>query len=204
MDLKDVVSRLEEIAPSSTAEEWDNVGLLVEPRRDAKVEHIFLTNDLTEEVLEEALQLGGKRVGLVVSYHPPLFSPMKRLTQRSSKERILLKAIEAGVAIYSPHTAHDNLEGGVNDWLVSGLGEGKIRPLRVQQLAPGYPHRVAIRGVAGFEWLAALSDIVARERCGEVTRYVGSGNLTARWGGTGDLVRFVGSGNFLNVIEVQE
>ena len=173
MDLKEVVAKLEELAPSSTAEEWDNVGLLIEPCGSTRIEKIFLTNDLTEEVLDEALHLAGKRVGLIVSYHPPLFTPLKRLTQRSSKERILLKAIEAGVAIYSPHTAHDNLAGGVNDWLVSGLGEGRVRPLRVQQLAPIWPHRVVIRGVEGAEGVSALSHIVAREKCGEmVVRYV--------------------------------
>lgn len=157
MELKNIVAKLEGIAPSSTAEEWDNVGLLVEPCKSEKVERVFLTNDLTEEVLEEALRLEGKKVGLIVSYHPPLFAPLKRLTQRSFKERILLKAVEAGVAIYSPHTAHDNLTGGVNDWLLSGLGDGEVRPLRVQQLTPRYPHCVTLE--SGPQKLMSMKDI---------------------------------------------
>lgn len=169
MDLKDIIARLEEIAPSNTAEEWDNVGLLVEPcGGPTRVEHIFLTNDLTEGVLDEALLHREKRVGLIVSYHPPLFTPLKRLTQKSFKERILLKAIEARVAIYSPHTAHDNLTGGVNDWLVSGLGEGQVTPLRVQQLAPSWPHCVTIKGLGVAEGVATLSHIVAQRQCGEM------------------------------------
>ncbi|XP_072033126.1 LOW QUALITY PROTEIN: NIF3-like protein 1 [Amphiura filiformis] len=118
MDLKNVVKKLNRFAPTTLAEDWDNVGLLVEPTPPHKVNTLFLTNDLTEEVLEEAVT---KNADMILAYHPPIFSAMKRLTMRTEKERIIVKAIEKRIAIYSPHTSYDAVDGGVNDWLASGL-----------------------------------------------------------------------------------
>lgn len=128
MDLRSLVGHLEAIAPSSQAESWDNVGLLVEPSGNPTISCVLLTIDLTEQVLNEAQELGA---GLVISYHPLIFHPLKRLTQQSVKERIVVRALESGVAVYSPHTALDCMEGGVNDWLLTGLGEGEVQALTV-------------------------------------------------------------------------
>lgn len=43
------------------------------------VSRIFLTNDLTERVLQEAVE---NHADLIISYHPPIFAPLKRITQR--------------------------------------------------------------------------------------------------------------------------
>jgi len=81
---------------------------------------MLLTNDLTPAVMEEAIQ---QKADLILSYHPPLFVPIKKITQRNWKERILTRCIENRIAVYSPHTSYDALEGGVNDWLISAFGE---------------------------------------------------------------------------------
>ncbi|XP_028398766.1 NIF3-like protein 1 [Dendronephthya gigantea] len=128
MELREIVCRLEDYAPLPLAESWDNVGLLVEPlKANHLVRSILLTNDLTEAVMDEAIE---KNTNMILSYHPPIFSPLKTLTRNSWKERVILKAIENKVAIYSPHTAFDAVTGGVNDWLASGLGKGMVKPLR--------------------------------------------------------------------------
>lgn len=155
MDLRSVVGRLEAISPSSRAESWDNVGLLVEPSGNPSVQRIMLTTDLTETVMDEAESLGA---GLIVSYHPPIFHPLKRLTQNTAKEKIIVRALELKVAVYSPHTALDSIEGGVNDWLLQGLGEGKVQALKVNMLSP-YPSKLlTICGLAGE---AAAEETVA-------------------------------------------
>lgn len=146
MDLRTVVTALERVAPTMAAEPWDNVGLLVEPSRPGNIKRVIITNDLTEPVLEEALSSPGEKVGLVVSYHPPLFKPFKRLTQRCAKERIVVRAVEEGVAVYSPHTSLDNMEGGINDWLLAAVGEGQVTALGVRKDAMPYPNLVGIRG----------------------------------------------------------
>ena len=142
MNLTKVVSKLNKFAPLSLAEKWDNVGLLVEPSGQHEVESVLLTNDLTEKVLQEAVE---KRVNLVVSYHPPIFVPLKRLTSATFKERIIVKAIEQRIAIYSPHTAFDAVHGGVNDWLASGLGRGEVAPLKLVEPC-GTCYKVVISG----------------------------------------------------------
>jgi len=119
MDLKEVVSRLHKFAPPWLSESWDNVGLLVEPSPPHIVDKLLLTNDLTETVTDEAV---GMNISMILSYHPPVFKPLKRLNQQSWKERIVVKCIENRIAVFSPHTCYDALQGGVNDWLISPFG----------------------------------------------------------------------------------
>lgn len=120
MELKEVLEVMEQLAPLSLAESWDNVGLLVEPSKPRPIKSILLTNDLTDAVMEEAETMG---CDLIISYHPPLFRPIKRLVQRDWKQRLAVRAVESGMAIFSPHTSWDSVKGGVNDWLVGGLGK---------------------------------------------------------------------------------
>merc|ERR1712106_200235 len=109
---------------------------------------VFLTNDLTEPVLEEALQFN---TDLIISYHPPLFTPFKRLTSKSWKERVAVKCVENKVAVFSPHTSWDCVPGGINTWLVSPYGIGKARPvtLSTSTIFPGgFSHTISLTGVA--------------------------------------------------------
>lgn len=123
MELKEVLQVLEQLAPLSLAESWDNVGLLVEPSKPRPVKTILLTNDLTDAVMEEAVAVS---CDLIISYHPPLFRPIKRLVQKDWKQRLAVRVVEAGIAVFSPHTSWDCVKGGVNDWLVGGLGEKSL------------------------------------------------------------------------------
>ena len=118
MRVADLVATLESIAPSGNAEEWDNVGLLVgDPEREMSGPAL-LTIDFTRPILEEAVERGA---GMVIAYHPPIFHPLKRLHAGDPRARTLLRAIEAGIAIYSPHTALDATAGGTTDWLCDML-----------------------------------------------------------------------------------
>ncbi|XP_071978919.1 NIF3-like protein 1 isoform X3 [Engystomops pustulosus] len=146
MDLSSVVSRLDALAPPALAESWDNVGLLVEPTPPHQVRRILLTNDVTEEVLEEAL---GGGAHLLLSYHPPIFKPLKRLTCGPWKERLMVRALEGRLAVYSPHTACDALANGVNAWLGRALGPCVSVPLRPSTALShpgGYSHVLEVRG----------------------------------------------------------
>lgn len=141
--LDDAVGVLGALAPLELAADWDNVGLLVEGRRP--IERIGLTVDLTEPVLAELLD---QEVDLIVSYHPPIFGGVKRITASTPGGRVLLELIRAGVHVYSPHTALDAVEGGMNDWLVEGLGP-------VEEMAPIDP--VADRPAAGMGRIGSLA-----------------------------------------------
>ena len=126
MDRASLFAVLENIAPLSLAESWDNVGLLVgEPAGDMGGPAL-LTIDLTDEVMDEAEAMG---CSVIVAYHPPIFVPIKRIVCTNTKQRLVHRAIKAGISIYSPHTALDAAENGLNDWLISGFGAGDVRSL---------------------------------------------------------------------------
>ncbi|VGO18908.1 Nif3-like dinuclear metal center hexameric protein [Pontiella sulfatireligans] len=127
MKLQTVIQTLEDIAPLHIAEDWDNVGLLINPLRPRNVKKILLTIDLTEAVADEAI--AGK-VDLIMAYHPILFRPASRLNADNAYDRTVMKLIQKNVAVYSPHTALDAVIGGVNDWLADGVGEGEVSVLQ--------------------------------------------------------------------------
>lgn len=113
----DVCRALEAIAPARLAEDWDNVGLLAGDRA-AACRRVLLCIDTTPAALAEAAR---RRCDMIVSYHPPLFRPIKGLRADSpGTDAIVFEAIRRGIAIYSPHTALDAAEGGTND-VLAGL-----------------------------------------------------------------------------------
>jgi dinuclear metal center YbgI/SA1388 family protein len=107
--------KLQELVPLRLAGSWDNVGVLVDPLpiHDG-TERIFLTIDLTEAVLQEAFAW---KATIIVAYHPPIFGGLKYLNLQHPKSRLIVQAIQAGIGIYSPHSALDAVEGGICDWL---------------------------------------------------------------------------------------
>lgn len=118
MLVSDLTAAMQAIAPTRYAEPWDNVGLLLgDPDRPLRGA-VLLTIDLTEAVVAEARDMGA---GAVVAYHPPLFHPVKRITASTGTGRVILAALEAGLAVYSPHTSLDAAPGGMTDWLADGL-----------------------------------------------------------------------------------
>ncbi|XP_061613302.1 NIF3-like protein 1 isoform X2 [Phyllopteryx taeniolatus] len=154
MELKDVLNVLEDLAPLSLAEPWDNVGLLLEPSEPRPVKTVLLTNDLTRAVMEEAR---AEDCDLIISYHPPLFRPFKRLVQKDWKQRLAIRALEAGIAVFSPHTSWDSVRGGVNDWLVGGLGAGQVSVLNQAYVHFPYSH------VVQFQCNDNLLDVLLEE-----------------------------------------
>jgi dinuclear metal center YbgI/SA1388 family protein len=118
---------LEDFAPLRFAEPWDNVGLLLEPEplANASVQRALLTIDLTDEVVAEAQQLG---VELVIAYHPPIFSGLKRLRSSQPGERVVLACARHGISVFSPHTALDAAPDGVNAWLLDAFAAGLRAP----------------------------------------------------------------------------
>lgn len=127
--VRDVIQFLEEFAPPSLAEDWDNVGLLLgDPARS--VHSLVTCLTLTPDVAKEAI---AREAGLVITHHPILFRAVKRLTAETPEGAMLLELIRAGVAVYSPHTSFDNASGGINQWLAERLGLKHIAPLRSRE-----------------------------------------------------------------------
>ena len=121
MLVHDLIAALESYAPLNYAEPWDRVGLHLGSRTAPVSGPVMLTIDLTGAVLDEAMDLG---CGAIVAYHPPIWEPLKVITDDTAKGAMLLQAARAGIAIYAPHTALDAVPGGISDWLCEGLSAG--------------------------------------------------------------------------------
>ena len=118
MIVREVAQLLESLAPLATAEDFDNVGLLVgDPQ--AEVSGILITLDTLESVVDEAIS---KNCNLIVSFHPILFKGLKRIGTQTYVERVVTKAIQNKISIYAVHTALDNASEGVNAAICERLG----------------------------------------------------------------------------------
>jgi dinuclear metal center YbgI/SA1388 family protein len=118
MIVKDVINYLEELAPLSYAEDFDNVGLLVGDKNN-QVTGILVTLDTLEAVVDEAIQ---KKCNLIISFHPIIFKGLKKLNGKSYVERVVIKAIKHDINIFAIHTALDNSIQGVNAIICDTLG----------------------------------------------------------------------------------
>ncbi len=125
--MRDLVEAMGSVAPLALAEPWDNVGLIAGDAEAELAGPTLLTIDLDERVIAEAIEAGRGTPGAIVAYHPPIFGGIKRLTAETPRGRALLRAIGAGFALYSPHTALDAAAGGVADWLIDQIGSGTDR-----------------------------------------------------------------------------
>jgi dinuclear metal center YbgI/SA1388 family protein len=118
MKVKEVTSILEEIAPLQYAEDFDNVGLLV-GNDDAEVTGVLVTLDTLEVTIDEAIE---KKCNLIISFHPIIFSGLKKLNGSNYVERVVIKAIQNKISIYAIHTALDNSNEGVSAKMCAILG----------------------------------------------------------------------------------
>lgn len=118
MIIADVIKQLEDFAPIATAEDFDNVGLLVGNPKTA-ITGVLISHDTLEEVVDEAIS---KNCNLIVSFHPIIFSGLKKLNGNDYVERTVIKAIKNDIAIYAIHTALDNHHLGVNKIMCDKLG----------------------------------------------------------------------------------
>ncbi|ETN96833.1 Nif3-like dinuclear metal center hexameric protein [Zhouia amylolytica] len=118
MIIQDLINNIEEYAPLSYAEDFDNVGLLVGDAQ-AELKGILITLDTLEAVVEEAIE---KDCNFILSFHPIVFSGLKKINGSNYVERTVLKAIKNDIAIYAIHTALDNHFEGVNAKICQRLG----------------------------------------------------------------------------------
>ena len=118
MTVAEVGELLDGFAPLHYAEDFDNVGLLI-GHPESQVKGILVTLDTLEEVVDEAI---AKSCNLIVSFHPILFTGLKRLTGKTYVERAIIKAIANNIAIFAVHTSLDNSNLGVNAKICEVLG----------------------------------------------------------------------------------
>lgn len=126
MKISEISAVIESVAPLAWQESYDNSGLIV-GRPDDEVHCALLAVDVTDEVMDEAEREG---CDLIITHHPVIFHPLKRLNSADMTQRCVERAIRRGIAIYACHTNLDAAPDGMSFRLASMLGVGSLRLLQ--------------------------------------------------------------------------
>ena len=118
MKVKDIISVIEEFAPLSLQENWDNSGLCIGSPEDS-VSSVLLGLDCTPELVDEAISCGAD---MIVTHHPLIFSGLKKISPEDKVGEAVIKAIKAGISIYAAHTSADKVIAGVSGAMAGRLG----------------------------------------------------------------------------------
>ena len=125
--VSEIIGFITDIAPLHWQESYDNSGLLIgDP--DAMVDKALLTLDVTEKVVDEAIE---NSFHLIISHHPLIFKGVKNILNDNTLGRIITKAIKHDISIAAMHTNLDNSYYGVNRILAEKLGLKDLNILHV-------------------------------------------------------------------------
>ena len=105
MQCKEIMQVIEAAYPRSAALDFDNVGLLA-GRAGKEVNRVYLALDATDAVIDRAIEAGAD---MLITHHPLIFSPMKRVTDEDFIGRRVVKLIQSDIAYYAMHTNYDVL-----------------------------------------------------------------------------------------------
>lgn len=162
MIVKELIHILENAAPLSYQESYDNSGLQIgDPNRE--VSGVLVALDVTEAVLEEAVR---RNCNLIVAHHPLLFSGLKSISGKNYIERIVINAIKNDIAIYAIHTNLDNMLQGVNMKIAE-----KLRLQQVRILAPSPDTLLKLYTYAPLEHAETIKNALFAAGAGNIGDY---------------------------------
>jgi len=122
---------LDVIAPWQLAEEWDNVGMLVESPVKV-VESILVALEPSWDVLEETVD---RNACCLITHHPLFFDLPRKLSEANLSAKKTAFIIKNEINYYSFHTNFDSALGGANDILAGLLRLESTRPIKPRLLA---------------------------------------------------------------------
>ncbi len=130
MQLKTIYNLCDRIAPFRLSDEYcslfgayDNSGILVDCGEE--ITGVLFALDLTVSAVNKAKELG---TNLIVTHHPAIYAPLKRLSEDDPTSRAVLEAIRANISVLSAHLNLDCAQGGIDEQLMWALGgkEGTV------------------------------------------------------------------------------
>ncbi len=180
LKVKDIIQKIETLAPPTLAESWDNVGLMVGDL-EQRVTTVFVCLDVTSDNVRRAIDCGAD---LILSHHPLLFTPPKHLVEQEVTGAILRNLIRHNISVYSAHTNLDHADGGTNDELAKRLGLTAVRRFREEECVDESSNPIANIGRVGILPVAMeMGDYVELVRealdCRSI-RYVGTPEDTVK------------------------
>ncbi len=126
MKVKDIIRVIEEFAPLSIQERWDNSGLCI-GSPEAEVSSVLLGLDCTPELVDEAVACGAD---MIVTHHPLIFSGLKKIAPEDPVGETVIKAVAAGISVYAAHTNADKVLAGVSGAMAARLGLENVTVLQ--------------------------------------------------------------------------
>ncbi len=125
MTVRDIISVIEDFAPLSLQEKWDNSGLIVgSPGQE--IRGVLVGFDCTPDLVDEAVGCGAD---LIVTHHPLIFGGISRIAPEDPVGLALIKAISSGIAVYAAHTTVDKVREGVSGAMAGRLGLADVQVL---------------------------------------------------------------------------
>ncbi|MCS7077691.1 MAG: Nif3-like dinuclear metal center hexameric protein [Bacteroidia bacterium] len=129
MIIQELIDFLQQIAPNNLKEDYDNVGLLIgSPKNEVK--SVLTALELSDEVIDEAKKLN---CNLIITHHPIIFRPFKKITSQSYNEHIVYRCVQEGLNVYAMHTNFDHVFKGTNYGLAQQFNLSTLKPLRKLQ-----------------------------------------------------------------------
>lgn len=135
MRCKELIEKLEELAPFAYACEWDNSGFLA-GRGDKEIKKVMIALDATDEAVDEAVKTGAD---LLLTHHPLIFKPISRVNDQEMVGRRILRLIQADICYVAMHTNFDIAPGCMADLAAERLGLMPEGPLEVTGEKDGVP-----------------------------------------------------------------
>ena len=191
MNLREITTFLESLAPPAYQESYDNSGLIV-GHLDNEISGALISLDCTEAVVDEAIALG---LNFIISHHPIVFKGLKKFNGNSYIERVVIKAIKHDIALYAIHTNLDHAANGVNKKICDKLGIKtpsflKHREDSLRKLVTFCPHQQAEK----------LRDAMFKAGAGNIGKYSEASFNTA---GIGTFKPGEGSKPFVGILDKQ-
>ncbi len=113
--ISDIYDYLDSLYPFAAQEKWDNSGLLVE-NQSGEADTVVLSLDIDNRVVDEA---ACKWADLIISHHPVIFDPLRRIERHSP----VYGLVECDIAAICAHTNLDIADGGTNGVILKKLRE---------------------------------------------------------------------------------
>jgi len=142
MECREILDVLNRLADVSYACEWDNVGLLA-GRRDREIHRVTVALDADDRAVEEAIAGGSE---LLLTHHPLLFSPVKRITDETPAGRRLLKLLSRDMCLVAMHTNFDIAPGCMASLAADRLGLTHREILEVTGQRDGMDYGIGVVG----------------------------------------------------------
>lgn len=118
MKIKEVIHYVESKFPLYWQEDYDNCGVQCGDK-EQEITGVLVCFNFSEEALELAIQ---RKANLIISHHPLIFKGIQKIEPHNATGRLIFKAIENKLVLYSMHTNIDNGIGGGNQLFADKLG----------------------------------------------------------------------------------